>query len=84
MLDVHLAFNRLRIARIGDKCCLFNGREFLNVSAKTPEQVAEDASRLFQIFPAHVMGPSGPERHPDPGVPADLSKWILELPDKSV
>jgi hypothetical protein len=76
-------FNRLRIAKIGNEYWLFNGREFLNVTAKTPEQVAEAASELFQIFPAHVMGPNGPEPHPDPGVPADLGKWILELPDKS-
>lgn len=77
-------FDRLRIAKIGNEFCLFTGREFLHVSAKTPEQVAEDASWLFQIFPAHVMGPNGPERHPDPGVPADPSRWIFELPDKSV
>jgi hypothetical protein len=50
-------FNRLRIAKIGNKFCLFNGREFLNVSAKTPEQVAEDASRLFQMFRLTLWGP---------------------------
>lgn len=72
-------FNRLRIAKIGDEYWLFKNRDFQNVSAKEPEQVAEIASQLFQIFPAHVIGPNGPELHPDPGVPADLSKWILEL-----
>jgi hypothetical protein len=77
-------FNRLRIAKIGNEYSLFNGREFQNVSAKTPERVAEDASQLFQMYPAYIMGPNGLEHHPDPGVPADLSKWILELPDKSV
>jgi hypothetical protein len=76
-------FNRLRIARIGDQYQLFNNRDSQNVSASTPGQVAEIASQLFQIFPAHVMGPNGPELHPDPGVPADLREWILELPDKS-
>jgi hypothetical protein len=77
-------FNRLRIAKIGNEYRLFDNRELEDVIAKTAEQIAECASGLFQIFPAHVMGPNGPERHPDPGVPADLSQWILELPDKSV
>jgi hypothetical protein len=74
-------FNRLRIVKIGNEYRLFNNRELEDVIAKTAEQIAECASELFQIFPPHVMGPNGPERHPDPGVPADLSKWILELPE---
>jgi hypothetical protein len=77
-------FNRLRITKIGNEYWLFRNREFLDVSAKTPGQIAREASQLFQIFLPHVMGPNGPEPHPDPGVPAELSKWVLELPDKSV
>jgi hypothetical protein len=76
-------FNRLRIVRVGTKYSLFNNRELQDVSGKTAEQVARAAAEMYQML-AQVMGSNGPERHPDPGVPADLSKWILELPDKSL
>jgi hypothetical protein len=77
-------FNRLHIAQIGERYWLFNGRESLSVSADAPEQVAQVASELFQIFPGHVIGPNGIEPHPDPGVPADLQKWSLEFADENV
>lgn len=75
-------FNRLRIVKIGNEYRLFNNRELEDVVARTAQQIAECASELFQIFPLYVMGLNGPERHPDSGVPADLSKWTLELPNK--
>ncbi len=77
-------FNRLRIVKMGNEYRLFNNRDLEDIVAKTPEQIAQCASELFQIFPFLVMGPNGPKPHPDPGVPADLSKWTLEFPDKRV
>jgi hypothetical protein len=61
-------FNRLCIARVGTEYWLFNNEEFINATGASPEGVAQIASELFQIFPAHVMGPNGPKRNPDPGV----------------
>lgn len=73
-------FHRLRIAKLGPKYYLFDGREMLDVSGETAQQLAETASFLFQPYPGDVIGPEGVQPHPDLGVAADLQKWTLELP----
>jgi len=74
-------FNQLRIARLGKDYWLLNG-DSLESRAKSAEEAAESASFLYQPFPGHVLGPDGIEPDPDPGVPADLRQWTLEVPNR--
>ncbi len=76
-------FNRLCISKAGDKYLLFKNDEYVDVEGGSADEVAQYAAELFQIFPAHVLGPDGPMPHPDPGVPPDLNKWKIEPSGKN-
>jgi hypothetical protein len=75
-------FRQLRIVQFGKGYALLNGR-VLEFQAETAEQAAETASSLFRPLSPYVIGPNGIQLDPDSGVPADLRRWILEIPPKA-
>jgi hypothetical protein len=75
----HWNFDHLRIVGCGKKYALLNKNELIT-EACSPEECALVASEMFR-WVGRVLGPRGIEPHPDPGVPSDLSKWKVEVPD---
>lgn len=70
-------FQRLRIAKIGNRFWLFEGDNVLD-SFPSAEDAAQHASELFQPFPVHVLTSRGVQPNSEPGVPSNLGEWTIE------